>query len=511
MKGRTTHERKKNLDRIDKIHHMNGFQGVFSKHGHPVELVHPFQPSLGYKARLRFVNSVNASNEIRESAMARDDRRRWFQWVFVWAALGLLMPVQGFVPARQSTKPKDKPQPPSVSGGASAAAPSTQEQLPADPAPARAESGQSLVVPEDQLDVGDVYHVYPGEDTQLTAISDAPLRRVVLTTCRVVGYIVVPFEFKPGDKLMAAGAFRVPIASLTSGISDLDDQLYAPTGLDSAKFPEATFLVTNATPAESAGDEHGFAQYTFTLTGKLTMRGASKELSFPVRAAVIPSTMRRTFMARYPGDFVSLRASFEIKPADFNWKRGRMLSADVFADTLRVDVCLFTNNIPVEKSLDPGVTIQARTQELKLLTLLRDFNDPLKGYALAREQLKQAEGDAARLGRLAYMIAGESGVRRRDLTLAMEAAQAACKLSEDKDFTALGALARVHYERGDLAAAVAWARKAFVAVQNNPFAAGPVQQALAKYEAEARAAGISLETPSAGTEGTSAGKASGAD
>ena len=62
--------------------------------------------------------------------------------------------------------------------------------------PARSEAGQSLAVPDEQLDQGLIYYVWPGEDTQLILKSRAYLQRVAVTTFRAVGYIVSPFDLE---------------------------------------------------------------------------------------------------------------------------------------------------------------------------------------------------------------------------------------------------------------------------------------------------------------------------
>ena len=62
--------------------------------------------------------------------------------------------------------------------------------------PPRSPGGQTLVVPAEQLELGDAYYVTPGPGTQLTFTSDAPLTHIVATCNRVVGYFVAPFDME---------------------------------------------------------------------------------------------------------------------------------------------------------------------------------------------------------------------------------------------------------------------------------------------------------------------------
>lgn len=372
---------------------------------------------------------------------------------------------------------------------------------PAAAVPQRAESGQSLVVPDALLDQGDVYYVYPGEDGQLTIMSDAALRRIVATCNRVVGFIVVPFEFKAGTKPIAGGAFRIPIASLNTGNADIDGLIQGPMLLNASANPEATFVVTGATPAaQQLTADKDVTTCDFKLLGQLTIRGVTKDVEWPARITFFPMNVKRTFM-RYPGDFVVLRVKADLTLGDFGYKRGRFPSADVLADTVSADIALFFNNIPIEKTLDPAYPDKDHERELQLLTLLRDFKDAAKGYDFAREQIKAARNNAVLLNRLAYVIAAEPGIQRRDLKLALEAATRANEVKKD-DGALLDTLARVHYEMGDLKTALDTQRQAVAHLDGvDPQVTGSIRQALARYESEAKASGMIAATDAPSSSG----------
>ena len=109
--------------------------------------------------------------------------------------------------------------------------------------PPRSPGGQTLAVPNEQLDLGDVYYVSPGVGTQLTWTADAPLTHVVASCTRVVGYFVAPFDLKQGEPPLLAGAIRIPVASLRTGIGERDSRLHGESALNAADYPEITLEI----------------------------------------------------------------------------------------------------------------------------------------------------------------------------------------------------------------------------------------------------------------------------
>src|SRR5262245_28676149 len=100
--------------------------------------------------------------------------------------------------------------------------------------PPRSEAGQTLIAPKADLDRGDIYHIYGGEDAQVVVTSDAQLQRIVATTRRTVGYFVVPFDRGPTDPPIVSGCGRIPVASLDSGMTAVNELIRGPL-LDAEK------------------------------------------------------------------------------------------------------------------------------------------------------------------------------------------------------------------------------------------------------------------------------------
>ena len=80
------------------------------------------------------------------------------------------------------------------------------------------------------------------------------------------------------------------------------------------------------------------------------MKGKTRELSFPARLRLIPSSMRA--MARNVGDLAILEATLKIDLSAFEWTPPRHLK-DRVAKEISVDVYLMLNTISPDKSGDP--------------------------------------------------------------------------------------------------------------------------------------------------------------
>ncbi|HEY1101683.1 MAG TPA: YceI family protein [Myxococcota bacterium] len=105
------------------------------------------------------------------------------------------------------------------------------------------------------------------------------------------GTVVVP-EGKPE---LAAVTVDITLASAKTDAEKLDGHLQSPDFFDVAKYPTANFT---STKVERAADGKS------TVTGNLTLKGQTKQISFPAVATV-------------EGDTVSATAEFAINRKDF--------------------------------------------------------------------------------------------------------------------------------------------------------------------------------------------------
>ena len=354
------------------------------------------------------------------------------------------------------------------------------------PVPPRSTGGQCLAVPQEHLDLGEIYHVTPGGDTQLICFADAPLIRFAAVCNRVVGYVVTPFDVEEGQPPILAGALRIPVASLRVGLESLDGELHGPSALSAAEYPEFTVQLTKITDVQLVSEENDRRSYTLTATAALAVKDKTVELTVPLQVLMVPFTWQS--MSRNLGDLLIVRARFDAKLTDLGLDAPRGGAGDLQSDALTLDVFLMCSTVSPEKNLDPGVSTESYEQLLQFLTLLRDFQDPDRAYAFGRECLKKCWDDGPALNRLAWAALTEQDVPQRDLAFVAKAAERANELASAKDAETLRTLARLAFERGDVAAAVKYAQQAAEHLDGlPPYTAGPIQADLQRYEAHAAA------------------------
>lgn len=181
--------------------------------------------------------------------------------------------------------------------------------------PDRTENGATLVVPAEEASKGKVYYVLSGRDNQINFESDAPLEKIEGTSNEVVGYVVVAEkEGQPFD--IVAGAFRLPVASLKTGIPQRDEHLRGGQWLDAGGHPDITYSITNVTKPKEAKAEDEFATYTARIIGMMTIRGAEHRVIAPSRLTLMPESDKTR--AQAPGDLMAIRSTFRVKLKDYD-------------------------------------------------------------------------------------------------------------------------------------------------------------------------------------------------
>jgi polyisoprenoid-binding protein YceI len=119
-------------------------------------------------------------------------------------------------------------------------------------------------------------------------------------------------------KQPAAGrvAFSIDTGSARFGSAELDAEVPKPTWLSSARFPQATFEST-AIRAAGAG--------RFEVAGRLSIKGASQDITVPVQLAQAGSSTALTHTAT--GSFTLRRLDFRIGEGE--WTDTSLLANDV--------------------------------------------------------------------------------------------------------------------------------------------------------------------------------------
>ena len=100
----------------------------------------------------------------------------------------------------------------------------------------------------------------------------------------------------------------------------------------------------------------------------------------------------------------------------------------------------------------------------------------------SRTLIEAAKDNARELDQIAWMMATGTEKPGIDLDLALGAAKRAVELTEEKDVSAIETMARVQFQKGNVAEAIELQKKT-LALASNPRQIEQLQAGLAKYEA----------------------------
>lgn len=118
--------------------------------------------------------------------------------------------------------------------------------------------------------------------------------------------------------------FKIKVTSIDTDVEDRDKHLRSPDFFDVATYPEITF---NSTSVKSSGKD------TYAVTGNLTMRGVTKQITLPV-----------TFLGTAKDPWGNERAGFETtitlnrKDYGINWNKTLDQGGFVLSDEVKVAI-----------------------------------------------------------------------------------------------------------------------------------------------------------------------------
>jgi polyisoprenoid-binding protein YceI len=159
---------------------------------------------------------------------------------------------------------------------------------------------------------------------------DAPLESITGTATGISGTVV----FDADAPASTTGKIVLATKSLTVGNPLMAEHLHSANWLDVAKYPEITFEALKVTNVKTKG-----AQISADLTGKLTVKGVTKEVTVPVTFTHLADKLgARLGDAKIKGDLLVLRANFEINRSEFNIMPGQ--ATDKVAENIVLTLAL---------------------------------------------------------------------------------------------------------------------------------------------------------------------------
>lgn len=159
---------------------------------------------------------------------------------------------------------------------------------------------------------------------------DAPLESITGTATGISGTVT----FDPAAPEATAGTIVLATKSLTVGNPVMGEHLQSDKWLDVAKYPTITFEAGKLANVRAKGP-----QVLADLTGKLTVKGVTKEITVPVSFTYLADKLgARLGSDKVKGDLLVLRATFEINRSDFGIMAGQ--AADKVAENIVLTLAL---------------------------------------------------------------------------------------------------------------------------------------------------------------------------
>ena len=159
---------------------------------------------------------------------------------------------------------------------------------------------------------------------------DAPLESITGTGTGIAGTI----SYDPANPAATTGTITLDAASLTVGNPVMTGHLRGDKWLDAAQHPSITFEAVRVAGVRTQG-----AQVTAEVTGRLTLKGVTKEVTVPVSFTHLPDKLgARLGDAKLQGDLLVVRANFEINRSDFGIMAGQ--ATDKVAETIHLSLSI---------------------------------------------------------------------------------------------------------------------------------------------------------------------------
>lgn len=136
-----------------------------------------------------------------------------------------------------------------------------------------------------------------------TVESEAELEDFTGVTHAVTGNVT----FDPATK-KGFGRIEVDLSGLDTGIPLRNEHLRSAQWLDTTTYPRAIFETETVRPI--GGD-------TYTVTGKLTLKGVTRTITVPVTVKHIKQS-EATQKAGFKGDVLQVKTAFKIRLRDYN-------------------------------------------------------------------------------------------------------------------------------------------------------------------------------------------------
>jgi hypothetical protein len=209
------------------------------------------------------------------------------------------------------------------------------------------------------------------------------------------------------------------------------------------------------------------------------LRDVTKPLAIPATVTLMPASEQTRNAG--PGEVLVLRCSYTVDRVDFG-VAPRFVSSEL-ARNVTIDQRLVMLTESFDDRLGRADDPERARRLQRMVALIRDMRDLDAAVAYGAAVMRDYRDDAHALNTLAWNAATTRGTKARAFPWLVEAAERAGTL-DPESADVLDTVARVHYELGNLDAALVWQRKA-LAHRENAGDPDRIVETLNRYEREA--------------------------
>jgi polyisoprenoid-binding protein YceI len=175
--------------------------------------------------------------------------------------------------------------------------------------------------------------------TNITFVSETSVETIHGVTHAVTGKAVLDFGKGEGSAELA-----IPVTSLDTGIPTRNEHLQSDKWMDAAKHPDIVFKAKSL-KREKADEKTG--KETWSYEGDMTIHGVTKAMKGEASVQRIPADLSKVLG---PGEWIKVKASFDVTLADFDVKIPEGVGPKVSATwTVGVDI-YGTTEVPEKKA-----------------------------------------------------------------------------------------------------------------------------------------------------------------
>ena len=142
-------------------------------------------------------------------------------------------------------------------------------------------------------------------------------RVLIVNVKGTVEGVTASVQLDPDDLAATRGQVSVPLANLRTGIGLRDDHARGESALNTARFPNAVFVLGSLTGGKLTEGQ----TLSTTASGQFTLRGVTRTISVPVKATLAGGQVRVATQFRFnPHDFgVNYAGSSDSASVDVNF------------------------------------------------------------------------------------------------------------------------------------------------------------------------------------------------